>query len=453
MLDSTATPPAREKQLQLTAYTRHFNFSKSLLGLLAVSTILLIGWSLAVPIFEAPDEPHHWLFARYINDKKWLPVFNKELVEANSPPLYYVLIAPVASDTPFPPVFVDKNGKTNPLGLNTTLGEGKPAIKIYQNDINDFGKYWPMRAARLLTVVMSVITILFTYLAGQEATGRVTTGLLAGGIVAFLPQFSFRGSQISNDALVATFGAASLYFMVRLIRRGFSWPSGLLAGVAITGAYLSKISAIFLPVPLALALLTEKMPWPRRLGRLAALGGLMLALVFPWTLRNIVLYGDPFANNIMYSVVSNIVVKKPLTSPYFYTIFPAQLSQSFVGVFGWMNLWMPLWVYLLYGVIGLLAIGGLIWGWLQHKLDRRLILIILIMPILNLLVVVNINLSFDQPQGRYMFPAIAAIGLLVALGLESWPFWRRSSHWLLLGGMLAFNIFILTAWLIPAYWA
>jgi 4-amino-4-deoxy-L-arabinose transferase-like glycosyltransferase len=449
---SNDTLEAVESKHFLPGKPWRFNFSKSLLGLLAISIILLVGWSLAVPIFEAPDEPHHWLFARYINDKKWLPVFNKELVEANSPPLYYALIAPVASESQFPPIFVGKNGKPTPLGLNMVLGDGKPALKIYQNDINDFGKYWPMRAARLLTVVMSVITILFTYLAGREATRRVSTGLLAGGIVAFLPQFSFRGSQISNDALVATFGAASLYFIVRLIRRGFSWPSGLLAGVAITAAYLSKISAIFLPVPLALALLTEKISWPRRLGRLAALGGLMLALVFPWTLRNIVLYGDPFANNTMYSVVSNIVVKKPLTSPYFYTIFPAQLSQSFVGVFGWMNLWMPLWVYLLYGAIGLLTTGGLVGGWLQHKLDRRLILILLTMPILNLLVVININLSFDQPQGRYMFPAIGAIGLLAALGLESLPFWRRSSHWLLLGGMLAFNIFILTAWLIPAYW-
>src|SRR5690349_14479173 len=213
-----------------------FNPPKSLLVLLALSGLLLIGWSLAVPIFEAPDEPHHWLFARYLNEKKRLPVFNQELVEANSPPLYYALIAPVASDTPFPPTFVDKNGKPTPLGVNVTMGEAKPALKIYRNDISDFGKYWPFRAARLLTVVMSIVTVLFTFLAGREATGRVATGLLAGGIVAFLPQFSFRGGQISNDSLLATFGAASLYYIVRLIRRGSSWPTGVLASLAIVGA-------------------------------------------------------------------------------------------------------------------------------------------------------------------------------------------------------------------------
>jgi hypothetical protein len=207
-----------------------------------------------------------------------------------------------------------------------------------------------------------------------------------------------------------------------------------------------------MPVPLALALLTEKVPWRQRFIRLGALGGLMLVLIFPWVLRNMVLYGDLFATQIMNTVVADILAKKSLTSPYFYTTFPSQLGGSFIGTFGWMNLWLPLWAYLLYALIGLLAVVGLVWGWVQRKIDRRLTLILLTMPILNFVGVIQLNLSFDQPQGRYLFPALAAIGLLVALGLESLPFWRRSLHWALLAALLAFNIFILTAWLIPAYW-
>ncbi len=426
--------------------------SGKLIALLFSTAVLFVSWSLAVPIFEAPDEPHHWLFARYLNEKKWLPVFTKDLVEANSPPLYYVLVAPLASDTTLPAVFLDKDGKPTPFGGSIVLGEGLPAPQIYRNDRSDFAKFWPIRAARLLTVAMSVLAVLLTYLAGREATGQQGTGLLAAGLMAFLPQFSFRGSQVSNDSLVVTMGAVSLYFIVRIIRRGFTWPSGMLAGASIAGAYLTKINAIFLPVGLGLALLTGKGPWRQRVSHSVALAGLMVALVFPWTLRNIALYGDPFAKNVMYTVVSSIVVKKALTSRYFYTTFPAQLGQSFIGTFGWMSLWMPLWAYLLYALVGVLAIGGLVWSWMQHKLEWRLALMLMSMPVLNLLVVIYINLSFTQPQGRYMFPALPAIGLLVALGLEGLPGWRPSAQLGLLAGMLAFNVFVLTAWLIPAYW-
>jgi len=420
--------------------------------LLLVTVLLLLAWSLAVPIFEGPDEPHHWLFARYLNERRSLPVFDKQLVEANSPPLYYLLLAPVALETDLPSLFVDEHGHHTPFGIHVVLGHGQSALKIYRNDARDFRKYWPIRAARVLTVVVSALAVLFTYLAGRESTGQEHTGILAASLVAFLPQFSFRGSQVSNDSLVTTMCALSLYFLVRIARRGFTWRRGLMVGGAIAGAYLTKINAIFLPVPLAWILLTEKAPGRERLVRLAGLASFILAIVSPWTWRNIRLYGDPFAKNPMYTIVSSIVVRKPLTSPYFYTIFPTQLGESFVGTFGWMNLRLPGQVYGLYALLGLLAAGGFVRGWMRRTIDRRLALALISMPLLNLLIVVYINLSFSQPQGRYMFPALPAIGLLLALGLEALPKWRPSIQLGLIGGLFALNVFILTAWLIPAYW-
>ena len=187
--------------------------------------------------------------------------------------------------------------------------------------------------------------------------------------------------------------------------------------------------------------------------RLAGLASLMLGLVLPWTLRNIALYGDPFAKTVMHQVVSGLVVKKSLASRYFYTTFPSQLGKSFVGMFGWMNLWLPLRVYLLYALIGLLAVGGLVWGCMLQRIDRRLTVIVASMPFLNLLIIIYINLSFSQPQGRFMFPALPALGLLAALGLEELPGWGRSVQLAFIAGLVAVNLFILTVWLIPAYWS
>jgi len=420
--------------------------------LLSISGLLLLSWSVAVPIFEAPDEPHHWLFARYVNQRRSLPVFNKQLIEANSPPAYYLIIAPVAFETDIPEFFVDPEGHRTPFGVRVVLGHGQPALRIYRNDRSDFGRFWPIRVARIFSVIMSVFTVLFTYLAGRESTGRSDTGLLAASLVAFLPQFTFRASQVSNDSLVATMGALSLYVLVVIGRRGFTWSRGIVAGLAIAGAYLTKINAIFLPLPLGLTLLAQEAPWRQRLIRLGGLVGLMLALVMPWTVRNVMLYGDPFAQKAMHTVVSSLVVRKPLTSPYFYTTFWYELGASFIGVFGWMNLWLPAYIYWLYALFALLAVGGLLRGWMKDTIDRRLALILASIPLLNLMIVIYINLSFSQPQGRYMFPALAAIGVLLALGMEGLPGWRRSVQLGLVGTLLATNVFILAAWLIPAYW-
>jgi hypothetical protein len=58
--------------------------------LLASSALLLIAWSFAVPVFEAPDEPVHWQYAQYVHEQKKLPRYDARFVEANQPPLCYL---------------------------------------------------------------------------------------------------------------------------------------------------------------------------------------------------------------------------------------------------------------------------------------------------------------------------------------------------------------------------
>jgi len=69
-----------------------------------------------------------------------------------------------------------------------------------------------------------------------------------------------------------------------------------------------------------------------------------------------------------------------------------------------------------------------------------------------LLVVIQINLMFDQPQGRYMLPALPAMALLIAMGLERLPFWRRSLAQTLAAGFALMNLSVLIRVVVPAYW-
>jgi 4-amino-4-deoxy-L-arabinose transferase-like glycosyltransferase len=423
--------------------SRAMDHRGGLLALLLVSLALLVAWSFAVPMFEAPDEPDHWQYVLYVRHTGRLPLYGSGTIEANSPPLYYFLVAPFAaeSDVPQKLVRIDSQG----------VARRPPGARWYENYNSDFSRYWPLRITRLATALISVLTVLACYYAGLEASSHRTTGLLAAGLVAFLPQFTFRGMNISNDALVTLLCAVAVYLMIRLIRRGFMWPVGLTAAVVMALAFLSKISSIFMPIPFSLAVLSEAAPWRARFRRLGVLI-ITVLVVAPWLVRNQLLYGDPFASRAMLTAVGNLVEIRPITSPYFVTVFPLLLFLSFVGYFGWITLWLPEWLYVLFGFLMIVCAVGLVGRWVRHSLDRRLAAILLTVPLLSLMVTLYINLTFTQPQGRYVFPALPALAVLGAMGFEGIPGWSKWATLALLVALVLLNVYILSDVVIPAYW-
>lgn len=411
--------------------------------LILSAAILLTAWSFVIPIFEGPDEYHHWQFARYLHEYRSLPVYNQNYAEGNSPPLYYMLIAPVATDTEIPPAAFTVTSQGWELAFPP---------RLFQNANDDLQRYWPLRLARLLTVAMSVATVILCFVAGREATGSPSGGLLCAGLVAFLPQFTFRGSHVSNDTLVTTLCAAALCSMVIIVRRGFTWRRGVVLALICAAAFLTKKNALFLLAPMAIAVFTPAAPWRTNVLRVAVTSAITVMLVAPWTLRNIVLYGDPLAERAMYQAVGQIIVEKSFFDPFFYTEFPRLLTTSFIATFGWMNVSVPGWVYLLWiglGVVGLIFAAG---EWFRGRLTTRLVLICLSFIVLSLIVVVRINLQFTQPQGRYLFPALPALALLTAAGLNAVARRIPALTPSLLVTLGVLNLYILLGIVQPLYW-
>ncbi len=426
----------RDFVLQIAA---KINLPANILLLLLASAVILIAWSFAVPLGEAPDEGSHAQYVEYIRLNVDLPLYRPGFSEANQPPLYYSLVAPLAFQ------FATPTGWPHWVGFKP----GDPRVTEYSSP--DFNRYWAWRSIRLLTALLSVVTVLSCYWIGREASGDRMTGLLAAGLAAFLPQFTFRGTNISNDALVTLLSGIATLWIVRLIRSGFTWETGGKGTTALALTFLAKINAVFLPIPFSLAILSESVPWKTRVKRLGVLA-LALILIAPWLIRNQFLYNDPLANGAMLNVVSFIVDRKAITSPYFTQEFPSLLYRSFIGLFGWMNLPSPDWVYWLYGTLIVAALVGYVSRFFARNVDLRVTLILSAIPLLNLAVTVYINLTFSQPQGRYMFPAMPALAFLTAYGLIGLPAWSGRATLILLMLLALVNIYLLLGIVVPAYW-
>jgi 4-amino-4-deoxy-L-arabinose transferase-like glycosyltransferase len=215
--------------------------------------------------------------------------------------------------------------------------------------------------------------------------------------------------------------------MVRLLQQPDRLLQWAILGLLIALGVLTKLSGV-VPGLLALILLVVCALRQRSLrlfGRgLLALGVPVVLLTGWWFVRNQVLYGDPMAWQLYKQVFAANLRYAPLTTadvrPFFTTQF-----RSFLGVFGWMNVAVPEWYYSAATILGLAGLFGLL---LLLLLPRRshlsrlqkdvlvgMVLAVLAQEAYVVATLTQCNASCYQ--GRYMFPVIAPLMLLLAFGL------------------------------------
>jgi len=171
-----------------------------------------------------------------------------------------------------------------------------------------------------------------------------------------------------------------------------------------------------------------------------------LALGSLWWLRNLSVYGG---FDILGLARHNaVVVGQPLTSDWiarmglgpFLTSALTTTFHSFWGQFGWMGVPMPDDVYLVLGVLSLVALVGWLWPLrtslaergagsqptisLSHyrtiALSHYRTIALTLLVLLTFGYYVFYNLTFVQHQGRYLFPALIPLGLVFSIGVDHW---------------------------------
>jgi 4-amino-4-deoxy-L-arabinose transferase-like glycosyltransferase len=451
--------------------------------ILGVYLVLAVSYGAFTPLFEASDESLHYYTIDFITRERRLPSTREPGLmgqEAAQPPLYYVVSAlltrPIINEEPVPVLWGNPRADPrDPRGENRAVPPINVNLFIHTPD-----EAWPWRGyvlaahlARLLSAVFGLGTLLCIYAAGRvvwpDAPDRA---LLATALVAFLPQFVFLHGAITNDVAVIFFSSAAIWQLLRLLRppaAGRERPGTiayLLLGVTIGLALLSKAAGILLLIYVTAVLclhtllVSETRRWRRAVstGLLVAVPALMFGGWVLW--RNWTLYGDPTAANQFVLLAGG---ERPYTLRQVWNDLDRVWLSTF-GIFGWMNLRPPVWVYVIWnGIVTAAVLGAAWWGVKTIRETRYEIrrnrrweqvffhpaVVLLGWFLLVALGWLQFMLRTPADQGRLFFPALVPMALGVAFGLSRWP--RPWTQLVAVGMALVTAVYCLVAVIIPTY--
>ena len=425
--------------------------SKVALGvLIAVYLVLGVVYSMSLPILEAPDEMWHYAYVRHLVEEHQLPPWDVDSPvgqESSQPPLYYATAALATAwmDAPSPEALLDRNPHWGYPSAGT-VNDNKNLFFHHSEGFEAFP--WRdgalvVHVARLANLVFGALTVLFTYLLAREIfPERFHLVVTTTAVVAFNPQFLFISSAVNNDAAISAFSTAALWLLVRGLRSGYTPRRLVVLGMAVGLAALSKVSALALVPFTAFAIglrtfltsdqrdvATGASSEDRRDGRLtqfifhcSLFAGVVLAVSGWWYLRNTVLYGDPFG--LQTHLETWWAYAEPLSLAHIWTQLP-NIELSYWAAFGWGNVHLPQAFYMSMRLATRLAlVGVLVWAVRASRANDRPTARAWSLALLALWILVVFAALVRWMQlveaalGRLLFPAIAAIAILVAWGLN-----------------------------------
>ncbi len=395
------------------------------LALLIILFLILCGmYNANIPLGEGPDEPGHLAYVLFLAREWRLPVQRTAPAqsdvpgEGHQPPLAYLLAAPAVA-------WMSAADRQIILTPNRTFvwkGGDQPAAFMRGSR-----EYWPWQGstlvwhlARAVSALCGVATVVWTYLAARILWPcRQSAPLMAAALVAFNPQFLFICALVSNDPLLSALSAAILWRCLALARTP-AWPGFVLCGLLFGLALLTKQSALLLgPLLLWVGWRAACGTWLRFV-RYTLAWTLTATLVAGWWyLRNGYLYGDIFGAAMFSAEFAG--------QPFAWDNLAAwagamgQLFGSFWACFGWMSVVPPAWTIWIYGILSGLACLG----WLFRRNREPGTGALWVGPLILLAMACAWTLSFAAAaglvawQGRMLFPAISAVGILLAGGIEN----------------------------------
>jgi 4-amino-4-deoxy-L-arabinose transferase-like glycosyltransferase len=434
-----------------------------MLSILVLYALLGLLYAVYTPDWQAPDEPAHYNYVRYLAEQHRFPVLKpgdfpaaylEEIKEARFPP--EMSIAPIRYEFHQPPLYY--------LLL-------VPVYRLFG------GALLPLRLASLF---LGGLALLVLYWSVQVlAPGRSWLALGTTAMVAFLPMHLALSAAVNNDALAELLLAVALLLVIRYLKPGEGDRTRLLVLLGVTsGLALLTKSSLYILLPFVLLAVALRHLWlDRGAEEPASLAGLLgagtayllpaVGLALPWWVRNVALYGG--LDILGLGRHDQVVVGQLRTAEFVAQFGLGRLLRdlavttfrSFWGQFGWMGVLLDQRLYQGLAVLtALAAVGLVIWAVRAVTTNHRLppvrsnrfsgertakavttnseappvrsnrfsgvdwqwasAALLVLWGLLTVASYLWYNTTFLQHQGRYLFRALLPIGLATALG------WRRA---------------------------
>jgi hypothetical protein len=440
-------------------------------------------WALITPAFNAPDEPQHFAYSQYLATTGHAPAptpdgrpeySTDEVLALNAVDLYAQSSSPVGR----PPWLAVQQqaaerfrAATKPHPSNNGGGATASAsphapgyyglTALAYELVRSQSVFSQLTVMRLVSSLLGALVAACAFGIVRELLPRQQFAAVAAGLlVAFHPMFSFMAGAINNDNGINAAGALSLYLLIRGLRRGLTWRLALGLGATLAMAPLMKKTGYEIYPPAVLGLvgiawrnhrLRDTRAWAALIGAFAAVQGGYSLILAP-TFYPSSVAGRP-ASSGTGAATGALVSAEHMPGRflvYLWELFLPRLSfmgelfppgwpfyQVYVergwASFGWYTFDFPRWVYsiIVFAMIaiGLLALATAVRNWSFVRRRGFELAVIALFPVS---VLVAVEAAFFDPtggrtvvaeQGRYIFPAIAALAAIAVAG--TFGFGRR----------------------------
>jgi hypothetical protein len=282
---------------------------------------------------------------------------------------------------------------------------------------------------RAVNVLLGAGVVWITWLIGRAIwPERPYLALGGAAFVAFNPMFVYMAGAINNDVIAALSGSAVTLACVRLLRdeKGLSRRWGVVLGVLFGLALLSKFNLAAIAVLIEAALIYtawRKNQWRLWLEVNLLITGLTLLIAGWWFVRNQLLYGEPTGVQRLTELWG---VRNPAES-WGVAVFELPYAWSSLwGRFGYGQVPLPDGIYDgLWGVTAV-ALAGLLLPLVRRQKEElrqsglALLFLLLTVGLFFTVLFSYLLISPAGPMGRFFFPALPALSILIFYGLSRW---------------------------------
>ena len=472
------------------------------LWLYVLVALNMIGWSLVTPAFQAPDEVDQFAYVQSLVERGQQPTpypqstrLRWSTSEQNALLGAAIFTDHQAQDSRAPWLPADVATYRRVVGSNsdsTSDGGGFTTMSgygplYYLLDAPGYliaprgSVFTELGWMRIVSALIGALAAVFTFALLRElAPARQWPATLAGLLVGFQPMYGFLSGAVNNDIGVDAAAAAAVWLTVRLVRRGFEWPTVAGLGVVLGVLPYFKPSGFDLyPIAVFAVLVVlwrDRARWRARPAAAArAVGALVAVFVIVYGVATALAaaFAAPRPPGAQASVTTaggtiSAVVHHPTSYltylweevfprlPFMHAHFPDDTSVFKVvlverawAAFGWVDTLFASWVYtvleIAVGVVAVLAVIAFVRyrRWLARRWPE--VVIVVATPVL---VIAGYAAAFytaaQRPliaeMGRYVFPALSAVSAMVVGALHAFgPRRAVAAGAMLLTLMLAFS--------------